>query len=258
MSNKKENLIKLLEFIDEVSNEPGNEWFKEKLYTKFREPNSPAIDEIYEYCIRKIIADQADKFYNDFKLLPIKEKLIKDFIRMEQFRREDNFEDFCLGMHQQFEAIVNFLCDTQEEFCNKIILDKNKPAYRIKNKDKTYSEYKLWQLILTTFKTQDDANKIFDQKIIRWEYPFKLKAVIYYYCFDGKIWDYFRFKDYYDLLNEIYQSRNLNHRGGYQTENQKLITLRILSEKHKYYFKFLGLLEDFTTKTNSKTIILCS
>ena len=39
----------------------------------------------------------------------MKEKLIQDFIRMERFRRDDNFEDFCLAAYQQIELIISTL-----------------------------------------------------------------------------------------------------------------------------------------------------
>ena len=51
---------------------------------------------------RKLLANKRE-------LVEIKSKLIEDFIRMEHFRRDDNFEDFCLAMFQQLEGTINFL-----------------------------------------------------------------------------------------------------------------------------------------------------
>lgn len=258
MPEKKDQLLKLLHFVDEVANQYGNEWFKSELILKFskseagKDISHPSIAKIYEYCIKEIIQKQAETFYKDFKLLTIKQQLVSDFVRMEHFRRDDNFEDFCLAIHQQLEAIVNQLCKDNLDFCNQINLDKNKNCYKVKNKEKNlWEDFKLWQLILTTYKTQLDADKLFNQQLINWEYSLKLKAVIYYYCFNQKIWEFYKFKEYYDLANEVYQSRNLNHRGGFQYESQKQLTEKIKNERHKYYFKFLGFLEDFTSKLNS-------
>ena len=39
MSYKKENLIKLLKLIEEISNQPGNEWFKSDLRNVFIKSN---------------------------------------------------------------------------------------------------------------------------------------------------------------------------------------------------------------------------
>ena len=72
------------------------------------------INEIYEYCIEKIIRQQAIEFYTDFPLQSIKDILIGDFIRMESFRRKDNFGDFCLSLYQQIECMTNRLCEKKE------------------------------------------------------------------------------------------------------------------------------------------------
>ena len=65
------------------------------------------INQIYEYCIEEIIRKQANEFYTDFPLQSIKDTLIGDFIRMESFRRKDNFGDFCLSLYQQIECITS-------------------------------------------------------------------------------------------------------------------------------------------------------
>ena len=57
------------------------------------------IEQIYEYCIEKIIRKQAKEFYADFPIKSIVPILEEDFIRMESFRRKDNFGDFCLSLY---------------------------------------------------------------------------------------------------------------------------------------------------------------
>ena len=52
------------------------------------------ISQIYEYCIEKVIRSQAIDFYNDFPLKSIIPTIVEDFVRMETFRRKDNFGDF--------------------------------------------------------------------------------------------------------------------------------------------------------------------
>ena len=70
MPYKKESLEKLLVLIDTISKEEGNKWFKIKLISKYSINNNlvenSAIDEIYEYCIKNIIRDEALKFYHDY------------------------------------------------------------------------------------------------------------------------------------------------------------------------------------------------
>ena len=68
------------------------------------------IAQIYEYCIEKVIRSQAIDFYKDFPLKSIIPTIVEDFVRMETFRRKDNFGDFCLSLYQQIECITNKLC----------------------------------------------------------------------------------------------------------------------------------------------------
>ena len=72
------------------------------------------INQIYEYCIEEIIRTQANDIYKDFPFLSIKDTLIGDFVRMESFRRKDNFGDFCLALYQQIECMTNRLCEKKE------------------------------------------------------------------------------------------------------------------------------------------------
>ena len=54
-------------------------------------------------------------FYKDFNLPSINDELCNDYVRMEQYRREDNFEEFCMAMFQQIELIVNTLSNNNIE-----------------------------------------------------------------------------------------------------------------------------------------------
>ena len=72
------------------------------------------INQIFEYCIEKIIRQQAKEFYADFPLQSIKDILIEDFVRMESFRRKDCFGDFCLSLYQQIECMTNRLCEKRD------------------------------------------------------------------------------------------------------------------------------------------------
>lgn len=70
------------------------------------------LNQIYEYCIEKIIRKQAEDFYKDFPITSIVSTLIDDYVRMESFRRKDNFGDFCLALYQQIENITNKICES--------------------------------------------------------------------------------------------------------------------------------------------------
>ena len=136
MPYKKESLEKLLLLVKNICEEPENNWFKHKLYgnkeSAGSENEDEKISEIYELCINEILIEQANQFYRDFKYPEIKDTLINDFVRMEKFKRQDNFEDFSLAANQQIECIVNHLCKYNLEFCNYIIMNKNSYAYSFK------------------------------------------------------------------------------------------------------------------------------
>lgn len=258
MPQSRENLEKLLNLVTQLANETGNEWLLQELQLKFGlanilAPNNTeiAIKKIYELCVKEIIEQQANSFYKNFKLLDIKQKLESDFVRMENFRREDNFEDFSLALHQQIENIINHLTQSNIEFREVILIKKDELVYQIKNKEKNKNDhFKLSHLILSNFATQEKIDEVFNKDIFIWDYSQKLKAVLFYFVFKQKIYNYYDFKSLYDLGNDIYQARNLNHRGGFLYDNQKETLNRIHMARHKYYFKFLGFLEQITTKIN--------
>ena len=112
MNEKAKNLQNLLKLVKELSSRDDLLWFKNDLKNHFKisEPNGLSkIEDIYEYCIKKIIEQQAKQFYSNFKIDELKLELIEDFIKMEQFKREDRFEEFCVSMHQQIENITLYL-----------------------------------------------------------------------------------------------------------------------------------------------------
>ena len=79
----------------------------------FPSANSVIIDDerlnqIYEYCIEKVARKQGEEFYSSFPIPSITSSLIDDYVRMEYFKRKDNFQDFCLALYQQIECIINF------------------------------------------------------------------------------------------------------------------------------------------------------
>lgn len=257
MNYKKENLVKLLKLVEEISNQPGNEWFKneldKKVTTNSAVVNSSAIDEIYEYCIKLIIKDHAEKFYVDIKLLDIKEKLIEDFIRMEKFRRDDNFEDFCLAAYQQLESIISKLV-SNSFFVEYFQQNKDTPALlkfdQVTQRFVRRGNQTVGKLI---FLTSDNTkiNNFLIGPVNNWFFNHKFRAVLYLFYFNKEIkTNTDLFDRIYNIGNFLYQGRNLNHRGAVQSQYQQDIIDDLIPNQHKYYFKFLGFLEDFITSVN--------
>lgn len=254
MDEQKRDLKTFIDFVNDISNQKGNEWFKAELIDKLSlQFHSTEIDEIYEYCIKQILKDQATKFYSDFKLISIKDKLIEDYIRMEQYRRDDRFEDFCLALFQQIEGIVNHLIN--DEILKYFQINYLSPSHKIKKKGANEFEQKqLWQLIFFSELENTAIENKLKKSMIDWDFSEKYKSILYYFYFNKKVYNYFDFQAIFFLGNDLYQSRNLNHRGGKISDKQKIIIEKVTSNSHKYYFKFLGYLEDFTSKINSQII----
>jgi hypothetical protein len=255
---EKGNLEKLIDFVIELSKLNENSWFKEGLSRKLlinnsSELSSPQLDEIYEHCVYKIINEHAQRFYSDFKLFTIKEKLIQDFIRMERFRRDDNFEDFCLAAYQQIELIISTLI-ISTEFSNYFRENKDLPAVlKYDNATREFIRRGNQTIGKLLFQTSDQAkiNIKITAPLQVWFFNHKYRAVLYYYYFNMELrTNSDLFDRVYEIGNFLYQGRNLNHRGAAQTPYQQNIIDDLIPNQHKYYFKFLGFLEDFITTIN--------
>lgn len=214
------------------------------------------LDQIYEYCIEKIIRKQAEEFYNDFPIAEIREQLQSDFIKMEMFRRKNNFDDFCLSLYQQIENMTNYVCD--DSVFNEVVQKMwAYPAYlkqgegitpkledRLSTPGKSY--YAIAHLIFTG---KDDQGHPYS--IVKPKKPLKdqfasdkIKNVVYFIGYKAEMlgWMYTGFTDICNLLYELYQCRNMNHRGGSQTEKAESVINKIKPLQSLYYFKFYGLL----------------
>ena len=255
---EKGNLEKLIDFVVELSKHNENRWFKDNLSRKLlinnsSELTSPQLDEIYEHCVYKIISEHAQRFYSDFKLITIKEKLVQDFIRMERFRRDDNFEDFCLAAYQQIELIISTLTISLES-SNYFIENINLPAvlkYDVATREFIRRGGQTIGKLL--FQTSDQAkiNINITSPLQGWFFSHKYRAILYYYYFNKELrTNSDLFDRVYEIGNFLYQGRNLNHRGAAQSQYQQNIIDDLIPNQHKYYFKFLGFLEDFITTIN--------
>lgn len=223
--------------------------------------NSPTIEDerinqIYEYCIEKIIRKQAEEFYNDFPLKSIIPSLVEDFIRMESFKRKDNFGDFCLSLYQQIECITNKLCESQkltnitEKLWGYPAYIKQEQGKEISIKNRSESNYTIAALVFPgQNKKTGIPNSIEKSQItLQSQYAYdKIRIIVYFLGYKGmmKISDYDSYKEITSLLYDIYQCRNMNHRGNTQNEWEIETRNRILPLKSFYYFKFHGVLAQY-------------
>ena len=166
----------------------------------------------------------------------------------------DAMYDYCrildLSTNLEFDKIVE-LKSTQAEIQKMIIDEKNTLTHKTKNKiNGLYESQKLWQLIFPFIKEEDLLNKL-SKSIYQWDFTERYRVILFIYYFNKKIYNYQDFQTIFFLGNELYQSRNLNHRGGKTTDNQKKTIDKVTSNSHRYYFKFMGFLEEFSNKINS-------
>jgi hypothetical protein len=244
MSEGRDKYKNLLDKIEQLTSTDPE--FRKELGRRYG--GNEKIDEIHELCVERIITEQAEKFYAVFPIVDIKKQLIEDYIRAERFKRKNNFEDFCLAVYQQVESIVNWFCSNQffiDNYNNNkdtitSLLDKNRKPITVLNlmlanvDEKNIGEDKI----------EEKRNKT----LIGLFFNERLKSVLYFVYFNGKPFNKYVFDTKYNEINELYQCRNLNHRGGEPTGYQENIIQRIMPYKYLYYLKFTGLLVDFVEK----------
>lgn len=239
----KEKLKKLIDIFAELLKIEGNEWLIDAILEKIKSTSSideiskySVIQDIHEHCIEEVIVKQANDFYKDFKLEDIKQELIKDFIKMEHERRRDDFENFSLCVYQQIENITNYIFEQNI----KKIWDSEKNNIAIQYFDKRKQQ-----------QIQKTATQLIFGNAKDWFSNVKFKALLYFYYFNKSIKVQIPFNALVDTFNEVYQVRNLNHRGSSPTDYQKQTLNAIKGNESKYYFKFYGFLEDFIKTINS-------
>lgn len=259
MGQNREQLNKLLEFIDDITKNPDNEWFAYELgvrYGKICHPDKnflqEKMDEIYEHCIERISKEQSAQFYQKFPIKEIVPQLVLDFGRMEHFKRQNAFLDFCMAAFQQVEMITNWFCMRPEldEWVNTVMMQ---PAYYFIKKElkdgkyvvvdeKRNGSFLICQLLFGKEYEKNKREHIADYAIFT-----KVVTVLYFICFGAKLHDGNKesFNELRVVLSDLYQCRNQNHRGGTQTDYQKQATEKIGQDKCWYYYKFSSALTCF-------------
>ena len=254
--NKKAAIEKILLLVKQDSE------FNEELRKRLKivpVANSVIIDDermnqIYEYCIEKIIRRQAEEFYKDFPISSLVPTLVEDYVRMESFHRKDSFGDFCLSLYQQIECITNKICEsaTLSEITDKMwayeAYVKTTEGKDLDLKERT-GTYRIADLIFPFNNKNGVANAVEKSlKTLQNQYAIdKIRIIVYYFGYGAKMRssDFEGYKEITGLLNDIYQCRNTNHRGNTLTEYEQDTLNRILPMKSFYYFKFLGVLAQY-------------
>lgn len=211
------------------------------------------IDQIYEYCIEKVVRKQAKEFYSDFPISSIIDVLIEDFCRMEAFRRKDNFGDFCLSLYQQIECMTNSICTNSdlstitERMWGYPAYIKTGPGITPALEVRSEGSYSVASCVFpgTNKKTglpyAVEKSKSSLQTLYAND---KIRCIVYFLGYKAamKSSDYDSYQEFTSLLSDLYQCRNMNHRGNELTSWEKGNLDKILPYKSVYYLKFLGAL----------------
>lgn len=206
------------------------------------------LEHIYEYCIEQILKKQANEFYLDFPIKSIIPSLVDDFVRMESFRRKNNFGDFCLALYQQIECITNKICENNklnqiaEKMWGQSAYIKTGEGITPSIENRSDSSYVVAKLVFFKDPEKKSQSVLQAQAAID-----KIRAVVYllgYQC-AMKNSDYKNYCEITSLLSDVYQCRNTNHRGNTTTEWEQKTLDRILPFKSFYYFKFQGALAQY-------------
>lgn len=244
MGQNREQLNKLLAFIDELAKDKDNAWFVEELGKKcgnsscfltIVKDNESKIGEIYEYCIEKVIQEQAEQFYKNFPIREIIPQLTDDFCRMERYKRENNFEDFCIAAYQQIENVVNWFCHRPKFIKHYQDLFNDKSSVS----DTDGNPISVGHLII-----DHDYERMSTVELSNGYFNHRLRAVLYFVYFDERTVKY-AFEEKYKELNKLYLCRNLNHRGSNISSYNEGVIAELLPQKYLYYLKFTGVLVDF-------------
>lgn len=248
----REHLKRLLAFLNsEIIHEPENKWFVDELHKLL--PNEKIISmenslllDIREQCIEEILKDQAQEFYKHFPIDELKPQLIRDFVKMEIWRRRNNLQEFCLALYQQVECVVNYLANVNE-VSDVILALITAPAYLSpdtenlceRNEESTYRIANLLFMREAPAKAHKIAT---EQKALD-----KFRVIYYFICKRGKLksTQYDDFVRETNLLRDIYSLRNQNHRGQKLADWESLIDQRIKNSSTLYYFRFLDFLATF-------------
>lgn len=244
MSNKNSDSQKLIKQLKAISS-PDTVRDNHKKYI-LNGNYTQSISEIHEYCIKNIITEQAEGFYKAFYISELSTTLIDYFIKMEQFKRENRYEEFCLSIYQQIETIVNYIFKQNniekyiESNLNKIVLTK----YDVSSEGYvTNGKYNLKYLIF--YNSHE------------WNAKTKFKSILYINYFRENIG--YNTNEFYErskILSEIYNMRNLVHSGTILYPSQQEIIERSIKNKFKNYLKYQGFLEDFITKIHNNNNII--
>lgn len=152
MAQNKEQLEKLLDFIDSLCQEEGNEWFAQKLQERF---GAKLIDISQELSFSSAVRLQhinnrkkAKIFYKEIPDKILKEQIIAKYAQMLWYKTIYDYPNYFVCVHGQLENMLNYYIDHSdffakiEEYPAWYILEFGKNFTIDVNKDSHYNDKK--------------------------------------------------------------------------------------------------------------------
>ena len=257
LDTKRENLSKLLTFLKErIFSRTENRWFSEALLAELSPSCSDKISDIYEQCIESILTEQANEFYKDFVIDELRPQLIRDFIKMEHWRRRNDIGEFGMALYQQVECIVNHLSNdvVLDELCHSL---QPIPCYIKWENSKINERYlpspKEFPKTVKDLLFLKDTKSNADKKLIDLTAFYKFKCVNYFICHRACLikQHYTLFKNENDILFSLYSLRNTNHRGNPSESYNTAELEKVFANPSRAYLTLIAFLTQFIDRINA-------
>ena len=263
MGQNKEELKRLLAFIDTLVKQPGNDDFVAGLRALLRigtdSLEKERIEQIYEYCIERNLRQQAEGYYASFPIKELVPELVETYMLMEGFKRKNDFLNFGAQLFKQIEGIANYICKIKEykEFFTELYyfpslveFQKGSPPKMSFPRNKG-SEH-VGKLIFGDYeKTPDGKEKSKiepkDQYI-----QDRIKIALYFAGYASCMYYPTEFNKMAFEISKLYLVRcEADHSGNGRTAAQEKIFQEIVNNVGKYYVDFICLLNQFVEKIAS-------
>lgn len=231
MGQDKKQLTKLLAFVKDLYDNPDNKEFAAGIQAividDLKQKNEDnRIAEIYEYCIRQILKEQAESLYDGFPLTDIKDELVSDYVKMERAHRDNNMDDFGIRLYRQIENIVRTL--SKDKTLHSVVKSMMNVPYLVSDY-KNPQVQKRQKLIkgmqpvetIAHFVLIDSKRSTKEERMgkpLSEQYATDMaRLVIYFVCFGGMMLPgimYEQWKNQTTTYSDIYSIRNRVHSGG--------------------------------------------
>lgn len=261
MGQKKEELKKLLSFIDALTKQPGNEEFvaglRALLFSDTQGIEKAKLEEIYEYCIERNSRNQATDFYKNLPIDEIRNELVESYVLMESFRRRGDFLNFCAHLFKQIEGIANYICNLpeyQEIFtnlldCPAVIKYSQDPALLMVSREPKSPTVPM--LIYDGFGQNTEGKEKKDIALKKQYIQDKIKIAMYLAGYASCLYSQNEFKSFSFNISKLYLARcEADHSGNSRTEKQEITFQETIENPGKYYIEFMSLLNSFISKVS--------